>query len=76
MTLRHLHRLAGLGALAVAGGVLALYLLVAFASRHTASGGIDWTNAVLAWIGAGIPAAAVMAVHLVYARVLLRASRR
>jgi len=74
-TVRKFARLAALGAVGVSLGVLGLYALIAFGSAPTASGGIDRTHAVLAWIGAAIPAAAIIAAHLVYAKVLLAESR-
>ena len=74
-TVRRLARLAALGAVGVSFGVLGLYALIVFGAAPTAAGGIDRTNAVLAWISAAIPAAAIVAAHLAYARILLNESR-
>ena len=79
MTVRQFQRLAALGAIGVGFGVVLLYALIAFGSMHTTTGitttGIDRTNAALAMIGAAIPALAIIVVHLVYARMLMRESR-
>jgi hypothetical protein len=74
-TVREFARLAALGAVGVSLGVLGLYALIAFGAAPTPAGGIDRTNAVLAWISAAVPAAAIVAAHLAYARVLLNESR-
>ena len=74
-TVRRFARLAALGAVGVSFGVLGLYALIAIGAAPTPAGGIDRTNAILAWISAAIPAAAIVAVHLAYARILLNESR-
>lgn len=74
-TVRKFARLAALGAVGVSIGVLGLFALIAFGSAPTSTGGIDRTQAVLAWLGAGIPAAAIIAAHLAYVKVLLNESR-
>ena len=76
LSVRKYAKVAALGAIGVSLGVLALYALIAFGSRHTADGGIDTTQAVLAWISAAVPAAAIIAVHLAYAKVLLDEAKR
>jgi hypothetical protein len=76
MSVRKYAKLAALGAIGVCVGVLGLYGLIAFGSRPTAVGGIDGTHAVLAWISAAIPAAAIIAAHLAYVKVLLDESKR
>ena len=75
MSIRKYAKLAALGAVGVSCGVLALYALIAFGSRPTPGGGIDATHAVLTWISVAIPAAAIIAVHLAYAKVLLDESK-
>ena len=67
-----LSRLGALGALAVAGGVAMLFALFVFVTRPTASGGMDLTNRVVAWISVGGVALVIIVVHLVYARDLMR----
>jgi hypothetical protein len=68
-------KLAALGALGVSAGSVGLYLLVAWGSRSSALGGIDQTQAILAWISLAVPFALIIAAHLVYARVLLAYAR-
>lgn len=75
MSVRKYAKLAALGAIGVSFGVLGLYLLIAFGSRHTADGGIDSTHAIVAMISAAIPAAAIIAAHLAYVKVLLDESK-
>lgn len=65
-------KLAALGALAVSGGAFALWLLTIFVTRPVAGGGIDMTHFILGVMSVGIICAAVIAVHLVFARQLLR----
>jgi hypothetical protein len=74
-TVRRFARLAALGAVGVSLGVLGLYALIAFGAMETPTGGIDRTHAVLTWISAAIPAAAIIAAHLAYAKVLQNESR-
>ena len=74
-TVRRFAKLAALGAVGVSLGVLGLYALIAFGAMPTATGGIDRTHAVLTWIGAAVPAAAIIAAHLAYVKVLLNEAR-
>jgi TRAP-type C4-dicarboxylate transport system permease small subunit len=80
ISIRKYAKLAALGAVGVAIAVFGLYALIAYGSRHTTVGditqGIDTTEATLAWISAAVPAAAIIAAHLVYARILLRESNQ
>jgi hypothetical protein len=76
MSVRKYAKIAALGAVGVAIAVFALYSLIAFGSRHTPDGGIDTTQAIVAMISAAIPAAAIIAAHLAYAKVLLDESKR
>jgi hypothetical protein len=76
MSVRRYAKLAALGAVGVAIGVFGLYALIAFGSRHTATGGIDGTQAVLTWIAAAIPIGAIAAAHLAYAKILMNESKR
>jgi uncharacterized membrane protein len=64
-------KLAALGALGVCGGVLGLFVFMAYFTRSIPLGGIDQTQSLLAWIGMAIPFALIIAAHLVYARVLM-----
>ena len=66
-------KLAALGAVGVSFGVLALYALIVFITMPRRTGGIDTTNAQLTWISVGVVVLTVIAIHLVFARVLWRA---
>lgn len=66
-------KLAAFGALAVSAGAFGLWLLFTlFIARPGPSDGIDSTHYVLSVMAVGIICAAVIAVHLVFARQLLR----
>jgi hypothetical protein len=71
-----LAKLASLGAIGVAFGVIGLYVLIAFGARHTAMSGMDPTNAVLTYISVAVPAIAVIAAHLAYAKILFDWSKK
>lgn len=76
MSVRKYAKLAALGAVGVSLGVIALYGLIAFGARPSPDGGIDSTQAMLTWISAAIPAAAIVGAHLAYAKILLAESKR
>jgi len=76
MSVRKYAKFAALGAVGVSLGVFALYALIAVGSRHTATGGIDATQAILTWISAAIPCGAIIAAHLAYVKVLLSESQK
>lgn len=69
-------RLAALGALGVSVGVLAFYLLIAWVARPTPTGGVDAEHSALTAIALAPAALAIIAAHLVYARILLREATR
>ncbi|HEU4565012.1 MAG TPA: hypothetical protein VFS05_10205 [Gemmatimonadaceae bacterium] len=69
-------RIAGLGAFAAAAGLAALFALFVLFTRPTPTGGMDRTNAWVAWLSVGGIVLLLMAVHIVYGRVLLGMSRR
>jgi hypothetical protein len=68
-------RLAGLGAFGACAGLLALYLLVAFAARPTLRGGIDSVNAAVTWIALGGLFLTLILAHVVIGRQLLRLAK-
>ena len=68
-------KLAGLGAYAACGGFLLLFLMLAYVSRPTPRGGIDITQAVVAWIALGGVFLAIIGAHLVIGRRLLAMGR-
>ena len=76
MSVRKYAKLAALGAVGVSLGVFALYAVIAYGSRHASDGGIDATQAVVAMISAAVPAAAIIAAHLAYVKVLIDESKR
>ena len=65
-------RLAGLGAFGACAGLLALYLLLVYVTRPSGRGGIDVVNAAVAWIALGGLFTALIVVHVVIGRQLLR----
>ena len=65
-------RLAALGAVAVSAGTFAIWLLTVFVTRPSHGGGIDNTHFILSLMSVGLICAAVIAVHLAFARQLLR----
>jgi peptidoglycan/LPS O-acetylase OafA/YrhL len=70
-----LARLLGLGAYAVCVALLALFALVAFASRHTATGGIDPTTQHVTWLAMGGVILAIIGVHVYLGRQLMLIAR-
>lgn len=67
-------RLAGLGALGAAGGIALLFAAFVWWT-WPGEGGMDLTHTLVAWIGVGGIVLALVVVHVVYARVLLRSAR-
>jgi hypothetical protein len=70
-----LPRLAGLGAFAAAAGILALFALFVWLTRPDATGGMNWSTSWVTWIAVGGVVAALVAVHVVYGRILLDPTR-
>lgn len=68
-------RLAALGAFGACAGLLGLYLLLVFISRPSPTAGIDRTNAIVTWIALGGLFLALITVHVVIGRSLLRLSK-
>ncbi|HSQ29910.1 MAG TPA: hypothetical protein VLN49_08680 [Gemmatimonadaceae bacterium] len=64
-------RLAGFGAFAACVGFVALFALVAFASRRTVTGGMMPALSVVTWISVGLVVIALIAVHIAIGRQLL-----
>ena len=65
-------KLAGLGAYGASAGLLAIYLGVIFLTRPLALNGLDRTNAAVAWIAIGGLTLALIIVHVVIGRQLLK----
>jgi hypothetical protein len=68
-------RLAGLGAFGACAGFVALFALVAYLSRHTATGGMTETLAAVTWISVGLVVIALIALHVAMGKELLSLSR-
>ena len=68
-------KLAGLGAFGASAGLLALYLFLVYLTRPETLGGIDGTNAAVTWISLGGLFAALILLHVVIAKQLLRLAR-
>jgi len=64
-------RLAGLGAFGASAGLLALFALLVFFTRPARVGGIDTTNAIVAWISLGGLFVALILVHVLIGKRLL-----
>lgn len=65
-----LARLAAYGAYGACAGFVALFVTVAFISRHTVTGGMMPVLSVVTWISLGIVVLALVAVHVILARQL------
>jgi len=64
-------RLAGLGAFGACAAFVGLFALLAYVSRHTATGGMNTELAVVTWISLGLVFASLIAVHVMIGRRLL-----
>jgi hypothetical protein len=75
MTKTALERLTAYGGI-LASVVLTVFLVWFIAHLTIPNGaGIDTTEAIVAWLSVGLMILAVIAVHLVYVRVLLRLAK-
>ena len=70
-----LQQLAGLGAFAVCLGILGAYALIAYISTPKGSAGIDGAHAAIVYLGVGMVALALVAVHVVLGRQLLAGAK-
>lgn len=68
-------RLLGLGAYAVCGAIVVLYIAVAYVSRRTPTGGMDPALEHVTWISLGGVTLAVLAAHHVIGKQLLEIAR-
>ncbi|HEX8726252.1 MAG TPA: hypothetical protein VF737_12770 [Gemmatimonadaceae bacterium] len=68
-------RLLGVGAYVGATGLTALFLLVAFTSRRTVTGGMDATTAHVTWLALGGVTLALFVAHHVIGKQLLVIAR-
>jgi hypothetical protein len=74
MTEQRMARLAGMGALAVTAGLVALYVFL-FWLTFPERNGIDTIQAHVAWISIGIVILTLAAIHVVYGRILMRMAK-
>ena len=65
-------KLAGLGAFGACAGLLALYAGLVILTLPTATSGIDATNALVTWISLAGVIAALIVVHVVIGKQLMR----
>jgi hypothetical protein len=65
-------RLAGLGAFAACGAFVLLFLVVAYASRHTPTGGMMPVLSWVTWLSVALVILALVAVHVYLGRQLLK----
>ena len=68
-------KLAGLGAFGAGAGLLGLFLLLVFITRPAQYSGIDEINAAVTWISLGGLFAALIIVHVVIGKQLLKLAR-
>ena len=68
-------RLAALGAFGACAGMLALYGLLIYVTRHTALEGMTPTLAWVSWISLGIVFAALIVAHLAIGKQLMRIAK-
>jgi hypothetical protein len=68
-------RLAGLGAFAASGGIVALFVLIGYVSRHTATGGMMPVLAWVTWISIALVALALVGVHVYLGKQLLEMAK-
>ena len=68
-------KLAGLGAFGACAGLLALYAGLVFITRPTRLAGIDISNALVTWISLAGVIAALIVVHVVIGKQLLRLAK-
>ena len=69
-----LERLAAAGAVLVSLALMAIFAFFVFLT-YPKGNGIDTTEAVVSWVAVGLLILAIIASHLVYARILYRNSR-
>jgi hypothetical protein len=68
-------RLAGLGAFGACAGMIALFALMIFGTRHTATGGMLPTLSIVTWISMAVVFAALIAAHIAIGKQLMHLGR-
>jgi hypothetical protein len=69
-------RLAGFGAFGAAGGIAVLFALFVWQTIPGPRTGMDLTHALVSWISVGGVVVALIVVHVLAARVLVRDAQR
>ena len=64
-------RLAGLGAYGACAGMVALFALIVFFTRHTPTGGMTTGLAIELWISLAVVFVALIAAHIAIAKQLM-----
>jgi hypothetical protein len=72
----NIQRQAGLGAFGAAAAIAALFVLFVVLTVPRSGTGMDRTNAFVAWISVGGVALALIVVHVLIGRVLVREAGR
>jgi fucose permease len=65
-------RAAGLGAYGAAAGLALVFALFVWSTRPGPGTGMDWAHAMVSWISVGGIVAALIVVHVLVGRVLVR----
>ena len=68
-------RLAGLGAYGACAGMLALFALIVYFTRHTPTGGMTTGLAIELWISLAVVFVALIAAHIAIAKQLMQLAR-
>jgi hypothetical protein len=68
-------KLAGLGAFAACGAFILLFVLLAWVSRHTPTGGMMPVLSWVTWLSVSLVILALIAVHVYLGRQLLKLAR-
>ena len=68
-------RLAGLGAYGACAGMIAIFALLIFGTRHTATGGLLPTLSFVTWISMAVVFASLIAAHIAIGKQLMHLAR-
>ena len=68
-------RLAGLGAYGACAGMIALFALIMFFTRHTPTGGMTTGLAIELWISLAVVFVALIAAHVAIGRQLMQLAK-
>jgi hypothetical protein len=68
-------RLAGFGAYGACAGMIGLFALIMYFTRHTATGGMTTSLAIELWISLAVVFAALIAAHVAIAKQLMHMGR-